>query len=104
MKVNFNIPFMGPNGDPAKDQKGKIVIIKDWLSDQLFNGATVKRDDRGRPTDTQDMIKAHALWLKISSSAGPIDITSEEGVLCEKAMESSAPGLYGQVFALIEGK
>lgn len=113
MKVNFNKSFKNYKGEEVlvdvevlKDGK-KVVdkqpqVISDLVCRCLFSGETLERTGEASKDNANKLI-AHSLCMKIFSSKGAIEITTEEASLIKQSVSSLNAGGYAQIVNLIEG-
>ena len=100
MKINFNQPFIGYDGNPTSIN-GKTQLIKDLLAQVLFSGSWIGEKDN----KVELMLVSYDLSQRIYKSTGEVDITVEEAALIKEAAGKSiaSAGGYAQVVHLIEG-
>ena len=93
MRVDFNKPFKGYDGQELKD--GNIAMS---VAESLFNYGSNK------PVSREEKFKAYVLCQRIVQNGGVLEITTEEGTLIKVVCgDSLTAGGYGQVCELIEG-
>lgn len=115
MKVNLNQPFKSYDGTDLTENvevtrfdkkvvEKKPVVIAESLAQHLYMGNGL-RSSGDQQKDDAEKFQAYKLCQRIMSTKTPIDLSIEEMALIKKvASYSLAPGAYGQIVELMEGK
>lgn len=77
-KVNFNVPFLGLNGNPITDEKGQPLMMGKFLANAIASS-----EAKDKP------MERYELCHKLFSSDGEIEIKDSEKEYIKAACEGS---------------
>lgn len=96
MKINFNVPYTDPFGNPMLEN-GKPVVIRKSLGMNLFYV-----NDKIMPLNPEQKFMAYTLSVKIANAEAEIEVSKEEAELIDKVAGWTLPaGYYGNIKSLL---